>query len=95
MIALHITLRLHADQGPALENVYRTAYVPAISKQDGFRATTLLRAGDDADRYEIDIEFDSEAQRQAWADGADHAATWPRIVALCTEFTAQGFEILD
>lgn len=94
MITLHIALDVRAGQGPTLEALYREAYVPAITKQDGFRATTLLRAADDADRYEIDIVFASEAQRQAWADGADHADTWPRIVALCTDFDAQGFEVL-
>lgn len=94
MITLHITLNLHAGQGPALEALYREAYVPAIAKQEGFRATTLLRSADDVNRYEIDIAFDSEAQRVAWAEGPDHDATWPRVVALCEEFSAQGFIVL-
>lgn len=94
MITLHIQLTTHRDRGAALEELYRSVYVPAITKQEGFRSTTLVRAYDSMTHYEIDIAFDTEAQRQSWADGADHAATWPRIVALCADFSAQGFEIL-
>jgi len=94
MITLHIALDVRTGQGPALEALYREAYVPAITKQVGFRSTTLLRSAEEDHRYEIDIAFDTEEQRQAWATGEDHAATWPRIVALCTDFSAQGFEIL-
>ncbi len=94
MITLHIQLTTHPDRGRALEALYRTVYVPAITQQEGFRSTTLVRACDSATHYEIDIAFDTEAQRQSWADGAEHADTWPRIVALCTDFSAQGFEVL-
>lgn len=94
MITLHIALQLRVGQGSALETLYREIYVPAITKQGGFRSTTLLRSADDPDAYEIDIAFDTEAQRQDWADGADHADTWPRIVALCADVSAQGFEVL-
>lgn len=94
MITLHIYLSTKPGQGGALEDLYHRAYVPAITKQIGFRSTTLLRAYDSETQYEIDITFENEAQRQAWAEGADHAETWPRIVALCTEVSAQGFAIL-
>ncbi len=94
MITLHIALDVRAGQGPTLEALYREAYVPAITKQDGFRATTLLRSATEDHRYEIDIAFDTETQRVAWAGGPDHEATWPRVVALCTDFSAQGFTIL-
>ncbi|MGH2460533.1 MAG: antibiotic biosynthesis monooxygenase family protein [Chloroflexota bacterium] len=94
MMTLQIYLTTKPGQGAALENLYHQAYVPAITKQVGFRSTTLLRAYESETRYEIDITFETEAQRQAWADGAEHAETWPRIVALCTEVSAQGFDIL-
>ena len=94
MIALHIALRLKRGRGAALETLYREAYVPAIERQGGFRSTTLLRAADDPDRYEIDIAFDTEDQRRAWAESADHEATWPRVVALCEGFTADGYVVI-
>lgn len=94
MITLHIALHLKAGRGADLEALYREAYVPAITRQDGFRGTTLLRAAEDPDRYEIDIAFDTETQRRTWADGADHAATWPRVVALCEGFTADLYDII-
>ena len=94
MITLQIALRLKAGRGADLEAVYRDEYVPAITRQAGFRTTTLLRAAADPDRYAIDIAFDTEAQRQAWAEGADHAITWPRVVALCEGFTADGYVVI-
>lgn len=94
MVTLHIYLTTRPDQGDALEELYRTVYVPAIMKQDGFRATALMRAYDSRTQYEIDIAFETEAQRQTWAESADHADTWPRIVALCTDVGAQGFDLL-
>lgn len=94
MITLHIQLTTQHEQGRALEELYRTVYVPAITKQTGFLSTTLIRAYDSETKYEIDIAFATEAQRQSWADGVDHAATWPRIVALCADFSAQGFDVL-
>lgn len=94
MVTLHISLTVRPDQGGALERLYREVYVPAITKQEGFRSTTLLHSYDSETEYEIDIAFDSEAQRQAWAASADHESTWPQVVALCSTFSAQGFEIL-
>ncbi len=94
MITLHIYLTTRPGQGGALEDLYQRVYVPAITKQEGFRSTTLVRAYESETQYEIDIAFETEAQRQAWAEGADHTATWPQIVALCADFSAQGFDIL-
>lgn len=94
MVTLHIYLLTKANRGTALEELYHRAYVPAITKQAGFQSTALLRAYESETRYEINIVFDTEAQRRAWAEGADHAETWPRIVALCDEVGAQGFDIL-
>ena len=94
MITLHIALNVRTGQGPALEALYREAYVPAITKQAGFRSSALLRSAEEGHRYEIDIAFDTEEQRLTWATGADHEATWPRIVALCADFSAHGFAVL-
>jgi heme-degrading monooxygenase HmoA len=94
MVTLHIYLTVKEGQGAALEALYHAAYIPAISRQEGFRGAHLLRAYDSAAQYEIDITFDSEEQRARWASSADHEATWPRVVALCEGFSAQGYDIL-
>lgn len=94
MVTLHIYLTTKPGQGKALEQLYHEAYVPAISKQNGFRSTTLLRAYESENQYEIDIVFESETQRSAWAGSADHGETWPRVEALCEEVGAQGWDII-
>ncbi len=94
MITLHIYLTTKPGRGKELEALYHEAYVSAITSQAGFRSTMLMRAYDSETTYEIDICFDNEAQRQAWAEGAAHAETWPQVPALCDEVDAQGFVIL-
>lgn len=94
MITLHISLTTKPGHGKALEALYHEAYVPAIATQAGFRSTTLMRAYDSMTKYEIDIGFENEEQRRAWAESAAHAETWPRVAALCDEVNAQGFDIL-
>ena len=104
MITLHIYLRVKAGHEASLERLYKETYVPAITVQRGFQSTTLLRSfgpemtvAIQASRdwnYEIDIVFDTEKNRQAWAAGPEHTAAWPKVVELCDEITWQGFDLL-
>jgi heme-degrading monooxygenase HmoA len=94
MMTLRIRLRVRDGQGPALETLYRDAYVPAIRGQRGFLRCELWRQHDDPARYEIAIFFESEELRLRWVASPEHAATWPRVEALCTEITAHGFDAI-
>lgn len=105
MIELHIYLRVTPGKQADLERTYREAYVPAITIQEGFRGTTLLMPYDprtaagigaqasQAD-YEINITFDTEAQRMAWATGPEHVECWPKVEALCEGITWEGFDVV-
>src|SRR3954463_9114868 len=105
MIELHIYLTAKPGQQAELERVYREAYVPAITVQGGYRSTTLLRPYDaetagriggqrpDYD-YEINIAFDTEAQRMAWATGPEHQVCWPLVEALCDAIRWAGFDVV-
>lgn len=104
MITLHIYLQVTPAREAEVARLYHDEYVPAISRQQGFRSTALLHTYDatradaiDARRewtHEIDIVFDAEEDRQAWATGHEHAQVWPRLAALCERVTWQGFDIL-
>lgn len=103
MITLHIYLRVTPGREEELGRVYHQVYLPAVSTQRGFHGSALLRAYDQARTaeisgrhdwpYEIDIVFDSEENRRAWAGGPEHIAAWPAIEALCDGITWQGFDI--
>jgi heme-degrading monooxygenase HmoA len=105
MIELHIYLKAKPGQHAAIERTYREAYVPAISIQKGFRSTRLLRPypsevnqriGGRAAQcdYEINIAFDTEEQRMAWATGPEHQDCWPKMEALCDSIEWEGFDVV-
>ncbi len=103
MISLHIYFGVKPGLEAAFEGLYRESYVPAISVQQGFRSTTLLRSFDPGRSaaieassdwsHEIDIVFDTEEQRQSWAAGPEHSVVWPKVVAMCDLVRWQGFDI--
>jgi heme-degrading monooxygenase HmoA len=94
MIQLHIYLDALPGDEKALEQTYRTAYVPAITVQDGFVSTALLKASNAVRRYQIDIAFDSEEKRLKWVASREHQACWPKVEALCHTISWQGFEVI-
>lgn len=93
-IQLHIYIEAKPGMGKKLEKLYRKAYVPAIKVQKGFLWTRLLRHYESSTRYEIDISFGTEAQRAAWAVSKEHQDAWPKIEAVSSKITWQGFDEL-
>jgi heme-degrading monooxygenase HmoA len=94
MVTLHIHLRVRSGQEARFEELYQKTYVPAISKQEGFRRTQLLRPYEGGSEYEIDIYFDSEDLRERWANSPEHQEVWPQVEEMCAESTPRGFDIL-
>jgi len=93
-VQLHISIEAKPDKGPELEEIFQTAYVPAIKVQDGFLWTRLLRRYDSSSSYEIDISFQSEKQRAAWAQSKEHQSAWPRVEEVSAKISWQGFDQL-
>jgi antibiotic biosynthesis monooxygenase (ABM) superfamily enzyme len=105
MIELHIYLKAKPGKQAEIEQSYRADYVPAITVQKGFRGTVLLRPYDPATNqriggnaaqfdYEINIAFDTEEQRMAWATGPEHQVCWPKMEALCERIEWEGFDVV-
>ena len=92
MIELHIYLEPHDGKEAELETVYREEFAPAIQGQDGFQRTVLVKKRDALRGYQIDIAFDSEAQRLKWVESAEHTAIWPKIATLCQQISWCGFD---
>ena len=93
-IQLHIYIETKPGMGKKLEKLYRDAYVPAIKVQKGFLSTRLLRHYESSTLYEIDISFETEAQRATWAVSKEHQDAWPKIEAIGAKITWQGFDVL-
>lgn len=93
-VQLHIYIEVKPGKGPDLERLYHSSYVPAISGQNGFLSTRLLRQYDSNSNYEIDIAFRTEKQRAAWAQSKEHQSAWPKVEDLGAKITWQGFDQL-
>jgi heme-degrading monooxygenase HmoA len=93
-VQLHIYIEVKPGKGPTLEELYQSAYVPAIEVQEGFLWSRLLRYYDSTRNYEIDISFETEKQRTAWAQSKEHQNAWPKIEAVGEKITWQGLDVL-
>jgi len=100
-VQLHIYIDTKPGMDKEFESLYHKAYVPAIKVQDGFRQTRLLKIngvnspGLVSSRYEIDILFDNEKKRADWAKSSEHQEAWPKIEAVSSKITWQGFNELS
>ncbi len=92
MIALHLDLHAKPAAGPALEQIFREAFRPAIRIQEGFVETALLRSGSEADAYRLVIAFESEALRTKWVATELHQKVWPAMETQCKGYEAKSFE---
>ena len=94
MIELHIYLEPFAGKESDLESTFRTAFVPAISVQKGFRRIALLKVRDALRQYRIELAFDSEELRLDWVASREHQEAFPKLVALCQQITWSGFDVV-
>lgn len=90
MTVLHVDMHLASGREGALLDIYRDAFRPAISRQPGFRSVSLLRPNG-GDVHRLVIVFDDEEQRERWVASDTHQDVWPRVEALCTEWTPNLF----
>ncbi|MCL6600718.1 MAG: antibiotic biosynthesis monooxygenase [Alicyclobacillus macrosporangiidus] len=95
MITLHIDVTVAEDNRERFLEIYRSKYVPAISRQEGFVRTMLIQGMQNPNEFEIDIFFQTEALRQRWANSQDHAEVWPLIEALADELSWKGFNVIE
>jgi heme-degrading monooxygenase HmoA len=93
-VQLHIYIEVKPGKDSELEKLYHSSYVPAIKVQDGFLASRLLRHYESKNKYEIDISFRTEKQRDAWAHSKEHQTAWPKIQDVGQKITWQGFDVL-
>ncbi len=86
MLVLHIVLPVKEGKAESLEQTFANDFRPAISAQNGFHEVQLLKAVDDATKYCLVIEFESEEQRQAWVDSDLHQTVWQLLANNCVDF---------
>lgn len=89
----------------AFEKMYYSIYVPAMTVQQGYLSSKLLRlypenvAGEiEAEpttyNYQIQISFDTEENRRKWVASDQHQIAWPAATSLAKEYKWRGYDVM-
>lgn len=92
MFILNVDVDVKSGSEQSLENTFRTVFVPAISKQEGFSQTQLLRSQDPGPAYRLFIEFQNQAQQQKWVAQPLHQEIWPQMEANFNSYSVLKFD---
>lgn len=93
------------ENAQAFEKMYYSIYVPAMTVQQGYLSSKLLRlypenvqkqieAEPTTYNYQIQISFDTEANRKKWVASDQHQIAWPAATALAKEYKWRGYDVM-
>lgn len=94
MFVLHVNLRVRPSSGQDLEKLYRETFQPAISRQKGLAAVTLLRAREPEHDYVLSIAFHDESLQQKWVASEEHQRLWPQMESHCVDYTVKRYDLV-
>lgn len=92
-IELHIYLTAKPGQEAELERIYKEVFYPAVSRQQGFRSSQLMRKPG-SNEYTVRLSFNTEELRMKWVASNDHQKAWPALSALSSKTSWQGFGVI-
>jgi heme-degrading monooxygenase HmoA len=81
MFVLNVDLNVKSGSEQALEKTFKTVFVPAISQQEGFIRTELLRPSETGGNYRLFIGFSAQPLQQKWVALPLHQEIWPQMEA--------------
>lgn len=87
------------------EKMYYSVYVPAMTVQEGYLSSKLLRlfpeglateieAEPTSYNYQIQISFDTEENRRKWVASDQHQIAWPAASSLAKEYKWRGYDVM-
>jgi mannose-6-phosphate isomerase-like protein (cupin superfamily)/heme-degrading monooxygenase HmoA len=93
------------ENAEAFEKMYYSVYVPAMTVQQGYLGSKLLRlfpenlskeiqAEATPYNYQIQISFDTEENRRKWVASNQHQIAWLSAEALVKEYKWRGYEVM-
>jgi mannose-6-phosphate isomerase-like protein (cupin superfamily)/heme-degrading monooxygenase HmoA len=104
-IVLQMDFIVPKENAEAFEKVYASVYVPAMTVQQGYLGSKLLRVfpenlekeiqGEETTyNYQIQISFDTEENRRKWVASEQHKIAWPAASALAKGFKWRGYDVM-
>jgi hypothetical protein len=93
------------ENAEAFEKMYYAVYVPAMTVQQGYLGSKLLRlfpedisktieAEPSTYNYQIQISFDTEENRRKWVASSQHQIAWPSATALAKQYKWRGYDVM-
>ena len=93
------------ENSEAFEKMYHSTYVPAMTVQQGYLGSRLLRLfpeqlskeiqGEPTTyNYQIQISFDTEENRRNWVKSRQHQVAWPAASGLAKEYKWRGYDVM-
>jgi mannose-6-phosphate isomerase-like protein (cupin superfamily)/heme-degrading monooxygenase HmoA len=104
-MVLQMDFVVQKENAEAFEKMYYSMYVPAMTVQNGYLSSKLLRlypenvskeikAEPTSFNYQIQISFDSEENRRKWVASSQHQIAWPAASGLAKEFKWRGYDVM-
>ncbi len=104
MMLLQIYFEVDPSRAGDFEAMYAEVYIPALRKQAGYVRSALLRvfpedlaqdieAAPTTYNYQMELVFDTEANRRRWVASPEHQAAWPKAAALARAVSHRGYDI--
>jgi heme-degrading monooxygenase HmoA len=94
MFVLHIDLPAKNGEGTLLEQTFANDFLPAISVQEGFHATHLMRSIEGDANYCLTIEFTSPKFQQKWIATDLHERVWSRMQKHCSDMAVRKYNVI-
>ena len=104
-IVLQMDFVVARENREAFEKMYSSLYVPAMTVQQGYLGSKMLRLFPDniakeiqaeptTYNYQIQISFDTEEARRKWVASPQHQVAWPAASALAKEYKWRGYDVV-
>ena len=104
-MVLQMDFVVSRENAEAFEKMYYSVYVPAMTVQQGYLGSKLLRLfGENLSKeiqaepttynYQIQISFDTEENRRKWVASTQHQIAWPSATALAKEYKWRGYDVM-
>lgn len=93
------------ENAEAFEKMYTSIYVPAMTVQQGYIESKLLRlypeniekeiqAEPTTYNYQVQISFDTEENRRKWVASEQHKIAWPAAANLAKSYKWRGYDVM-
>lgn len=104
MMKLQMFFEVLPENYEAFEKNYIDVYVPALRKQEGYLGSKLIRKfpenvikqiGSPKTKYtyEMELMFDTEANRQKWTKTKEHDYAWPKTISYAKSYEWIGYDV--